>query len=208
MRLVRRHGSRMLLKDGLPRNWSRKHWMGTSIHLSFNSKMERFVILWYWRGTLYFFLPFFVSNYAKFWFTWQSKSIETTEEALTQANNASLPPLMNPTMLEASDDLTNLSHLNEPAGRFPNTMFLESSSWLCGTVLQAIRLRYLQKEIYTYSGIVLIATNPFARVDSLYVPGMVQVYAGRQRATQAPHLFAIAEEAFAYVATVQSFGTC
>lgn len=55
----------------------------------------------------------------------------------------------------------------------------------------------MQKEIYTYSGIVLIATNPFARVDSLYVPGMVQVYAGKQRATQAPHLFAIAEEAFA-----------
>jgi hypothetical protein len=25
---------------------------------------------------------------------------------------------MNPTMLEASDDLTNLSHLNEPAGMF------------------------------------------------------------------------------------------
>ena len=64
------------------------------------------------------------------------------------------------------------------------------------TVLQAIRLRYVQKEIYTYSGIVLIATNPFARVDSLYVPGMVQVYAGKQRETQAPHLFAIAEEAF------------
>ena len=62
--------------------------------------------------------------------------------------------------------------------------------------MQAIRLRYLQKEIYTYSGIVLIATNPFARVDSLYVHGMVQVYAGKQRATQAPHLFAIAEEAF------------
>ena len=85
---------------------------------------------------------------------------------------------MNPSMLEASDDLTNLSHLNEPA------------------VLQAIKLRYAQKEIYTYSGIVLIATNPFARVDSLYVPGMVQVYAGKHRASQAPHLFAIAEEAF------------
>jgi len=25
---------------------------------------------------------------------------------------------MNPTMLEASDDLTNLSHLNEPAGKY------------------------------------------------------------------------------------------
>ena len=63
-------------------------------------------------------------------------------------------------------------------------------------VLQAIKLRYSQKEIYTYSGIVLIATNPFARVDSLYVPQMVQVYAGKQRASQAPHLFAIAEEAY------------
>ncbi|KAF2861957.1 hypothetical protein K470DRAFT_275820 [Piedraia hortae CBS 480.64] len=112
----------------------------------------------------------------------ESKTIETTLAALQGergASSSTLPPLMNPAILEASDDLTNLSHLNEPA------------------VLQAIRLRYAQKEIYTYSGIVLIATNPFARVDSLYVPGMVQVYAGKQRASQAPHLFAIAEEAFA-----------
>ncbi|KAG9247868.1 class V myosin-like protein [Calycina marina] len=109
----------------------------------------------------------------------ETKTVETTAEALASDTTSNLPPLMNPTVLEASDDLTNLSHLNEPA------------------VLQAIRLRYSQKEIYTYSGIVLIATNPFARVDSLYVPGMVQVYAGKQRATQAPHLFAIAEEAFA-----------
>ncbi|KUI58869.1 Myosin-2 [Cytospora mali] len=109
----------------------------------------------------------------------EDKEIKLPAAALEKGSDAALPPLMNPTMLEASDDLTNLSHLNEPA------------------VLQAIKLRYLQKEIYTYSGIVLIATNPFARVDSLYVPGMVQVYAGKQRATQAPHLFAIAEEAFA-----------
>ncbi|PGH05977.1 hypothetical protein AJ79_06666 [Helicocarpus griseus UAMH5409] len=108
----------------------------------------------------------------------ETKTIETTEAELSLDNNGTLPPLMNPAMLEASEDLTNLSHLNEPA------------------VLQAIKLRYHQKEIYTYSGIVLIATNPFARVDSLYVPQMVQVYAGKQRATQAPHLFAIAEEAF------------
>ncbi|KAK0651973.1 putative myosin MYO2 [Cercophora newfieldiana] len=108
----------------------------------------------------------------------ETKKLEVSLEDLQSGNSSALPPLMNPTMLEASDDLTNLSHLNEPA------------------VLQAIRLRYAQKEIYTYSGIVLIATNPFARVDSLYVPGMVQVYAGKQRATQAPHLFAIAEEAF------------
>ncbi|KAK4945132.1 Myosin type-2 heavy chain 1 [Elasticomyces elasticus] len=108
-----------------------------------------------------------------------TQTVETTEAALLDTHqNASLPPLMNPPMFEAAEDLTNLSHLNEPA------------------ILQAIRLRYSQKEIYTYSGIVLIATNPFARVDSLYVPQMVQVYAGKQRASQAPHLFAIAEEAY------------
>ncbi|KAI4286711.1 MAG: hypothetical protein L6R35_004034 [Caloplaca aegaea] len=108
----------------------------------------------------------------------ESRTVETTLAALQDDNNTYLPPLMNPAILEASDDLTSLSHLNEPA------------------VLQAIKLRYSQKEIYTYSGIVLIATNPFAKVDSLYVPGMVQVYAGKQRSSQAPHLFAIAEEAF------------
>lgn len=107
------------------------------------------------------------------------QTVETTESALVDTRNASLPPLANPPMFEAAEDLTNLSHLNEPS------------------ILQAIKLRYSQKEIYTYSGIVLIATNPFARVDSLYVPQMVQIYAGKQRASQAPHLFAIAEEAYA-----------
>ncbi|KAB8349554.1 hypothetical protein FH972_023578 [Carpinus fangiana] len=109
----------------------------------------------------------------------ETKDVKTTSAILADDAKGELPPLMNPTMLEASDDLTNLSHLNEPA------------------VLQAIKLRYAQNEIYTYSGIVLIATNPFARVDSLYVPGMIQMYAGKQRSAQAPHLFAIAEEAFA-----------
>lgn len=105
-------------------------------------------------------------------------TVQTTRDALLDGRDASLPPLMNPAMFESAEDLTNLSHLNEPA------------------ILQAIKLRYAHKEIYTYSGIVLIAINPFARVDSLYVPQMVQIYAGKQRSSQAPHLFAIAEEAY------------
>jgi myosin-5 len=40
----------------------------------------------------------------------------TTLSAIQTGNDPNLPPLMNPAMLEASDDLTNLSHLNEPAG--------------------------------------------------------------------------------------------
>ena len=42
--------------------------------------------------------------------------METTVAELQDDSNTHLPPLMNPTILEASDDLTNLSYLNEPAG--------------------------------------------------------------------------------------------
>lgn len=46
----------------------------------------------------------------------QTKTIDTTLQTLENDPDGRLPPLMNPSMLEASDDLTNLSHLNEPAG--------------------------------------------------------------------------------------------
>ncbi|CAG8571930.1 12_t:CDS:10 [Funneliformis caledonium] len=103
--------------------------------------------------------------------------ITTTLTKLSQTNNAELPPLRNPPMLESSDDLTNLSYLNEPA------------------VLHTIRTRYLQRNIYTYSGIVLIATNPFSSV-SLYSQDIIQAYSGKRRGELEPHVFAIAEDAY------------
>ncbi|CAH6721104.1 myosin-2 [[Candida] jaroonii] len=87
-------------------------------------------------------------------------------------------PLRNPPILEASEDLTSLSYLNEPA------------------VLHAIKLRYSQLNIYTYSGIVLIATNPFQKIDQLYSQDIIQAYSGKRRGELDPHLFAIAEDAY------------
>lgn len=46
----------------------------------------------------------------------QTRVVETTTAALADDATSDLPPLMNPAILEASDDLTNLSYLNEPAG--------------------------------------------------------------------------------------------
>ncbi|RGB42533.1 P-loop containing nucleoside triphosphate hydrolase protein [Rhizophagus diaphanus] len=103
--------------------------------------------------------------------------IGTTLTKLSQTNNAELPPLRNPPMLESADDLTSLSYLNEPA------------------VLHTIRTRYLQRNIYTYSGIVLIATNPFQSV-SLYTQDIIQAYSGKRRGELEPHVFAIAEDAY------------
>lgn len=56
-------------------------------------------------------------------FASQTKTIEVSIDALQSGDDPSLPPLMNPTMLEASDDLTNLSHLNEPAGKSLQSTF-------------------------------------------------------------------------------------
>ena len=62
-------------------------------------------------------------------------------------------------------------------------------------VLHTIRNRYAQHSIYTYSGIVLIAMNPFQRV-TLYGPEIIQAYSGRRKGELEPHLFAIAEDAY------------
>ncbi|GAA5810824.1 hypothetical protein MFLAVUS_004251 [Mucor flavus] len=94
-----------------------------------------------------------------------------------EKNKVTLPPLRNPPKMENTDDLTNLSYLNEPS------------------VLNTIKTRYEEKNIYTYSGIVLIATNPFARVP-LYEPEIIQKYSGSRRGDLEPHLFAISEDAY------------
>ncbi|KAJ1913513.1 Myosin type-2 heavy chain 1 [Tieghemiomyces parasiticus] len=103
-------------------------------------------------------------------------SVEATA-ADVDAKRVELPPLCNPPILEGIDDLTHLSHLHEPA------------------VLHNIRTRYAQHNIYTYSGIVLIAVNPFQRV-SLYSQDIIEAYSGRSRGELEPHLFAIAEDAY------------
>lgn len=107
-----------------------------------------------------------------------SSQIFTLEVDNFNEDNTKLPSLRNPPILEAAEDLTGLSYLNEPA------------------VLHAIKVRYAQLNIYTYSGIVLIATNPFQKVEQLYSQDIIQAYAGKRRGELEPHLFAIAEDAY------------
>lgn len=64
----------------------------------------------------------------------------------------------NTTLLEDNlDDLTCLSHLNEPA------------------VLNTIRFRYNNDTIYTFSGIVLTALNPYKKLD-LYDYNFIKIF--------------------------------
>lgn len=90
---------------------------------------------------------------------------------------------------------TNLQVVQEKEYLTYNITHLSRSACLYILVLHTIRTRYDQKIIYTYSGIVLIAANPFARV-SLYDPEIIQQYSGSRRGDLDPHLFAIAEDAY------------
>lgn len=110
----------------------------------------------------------------------ETVSIET-DSLEDDGHHPTLPVLRNPPVLESTDDLTTLSYLNEPA------------------VLHAIKKRYLDSQIYTYSGIVLIATNPFAEVDHLYSRETIQSYSSKRKEELEPHLFAIAEEAYRFM---------
>ncbi|BGP38330.1 Myosin type-2 heavy chain 1 [Rhodotorula kratochvilovae] len=106
-------------------------------------------------------------------------SVTTTLSALSSASPPDvLPPLRNPPVLEGTEDLTNLSYLNEPS------------------VLHTILHRYSLRSIYTYSGIVLVAVNPFTSLSGVYDHSVVQAYASRRKGELEPHLFAIAEEAY------------
>lgn len=46
----------------------------------------------------------------------KEREVKTTVDAIEKSNGFDLPPLRNPPLLEATEDLTNLSYLNEPAG--------------------------------------------------------------------------------------------
>ncbi|GAA5834869.1 hypothetical protein JCM9279_007130 [Rhodotorula babjevae] len=115
----------------------------------------------------------FVDDHAK------ERTVTTTLSALSSATPPDvLPPLRNPPVLEGTEDLTNLSYLNEPS------------------VLHTILHRYSLRSIYTYSGIVLVAVNPFTSLSGVYEHSVVQAYASRRKGELEPHLFAIAEEAY------------
>ena len=81
---------------------------------------------------------------------------------------------------EPPEDLTSLEQLHEPA------------------VVFCLKRRYDSDEIYTYTGKILLALNPFRSIDHLYGPDVMERY-WRQHDSgirPPPHIYAIAEDAY------------
>lgn len=74
--------------------------------------------------------------------------------------------------------MTRLSYLHEPG------------------VLWNIKNRYIYDDIYTYTGSILIAVNPFAPLPHLYGPHMMDQYRGADLGDLSPHVYAIADAAY------------
>ncbi|KFK43939.1 hypothetical protein AALP_AA1G194000 [Arabis alpina] len=76
------------------------------------------------------------------------------------------------------DDMTKLSYLHEPG------------------VLQNLKTRYEINDIYTYTGNILIAVNPFQRLPHIYETDMMEEYKGTGLGVLSPHVFAIGDAAY------------
>ncbi|KAL5185387.1 Myosin-15 [Glycine soja] len=76
------------------------------------------------------------------------------------------------------EDMTRLAYLNEPG------------------VLFNLRRRYALNDIYTYTGSILIAVNPFTQLPHLYDSHMMEQYKGAPLGELSPHVFAIADASY------------
>lgn len=84
---------------------------------------------------------------------------------------------MNPPKFDMAEDLASLSHLNEPS------------------VLYNLTKRYNNGYIYTYSGLFLLAINPYRNLN-IYSQKHIKKYTMSKKSELDPHIFAVANEAY------------
>jgi myosin-5 len=109
-------------------------------------------------------------NQATVSFSYDSGDQETVCNANTWWNTREgIPP----------DDLTSLTHLHEPS------------------VVYCLQQHYQQDGIYTYTGQILLALNPFRVLDGLYGEHIMEQYwQPNQLERPPPHIYAIAQDAY------------
>ncbi|KAL0143517.1 P-loop containing nucleoside triphosphate hydrolase protein [Mucor lusitanicus] len=84
---------------------------------------------------------------------------------------------MNPPKFDMVDDMAELTYLNEPS------------------VIHNLTLRYKANHVYTYSGLFLVAVNPYRNLP-IYTENYIQSYKGKRRGEMPPHIYAVADQAY------------
>jgi len=110
-------------------------------------------------------------------------ALNGTTITLDPNNHELCAALMANSLSELPDDLTSLPHLHEPA------------------VVECLRRRYQREAIYTYTGKILLALNPFRLIKGLYGEELMRKYWKRSDRRPPPHIYAIAQEAYTQMIT-------
>uniref|UniRef100_A0A0D3GA85 Myosin motor domain-containing protein n=1 Tax=Oryza barthii TaxID=65489 RepID=A0A0D3GA85_9ORYZ len=105
----------------------------------------------------------------------QKAHIRTTNGNMVVASISDIHPKDTEVHSDGIDDMIRLSYLHEPG------------------VLNNLSVRYAKNIIYTYTGNILIAINPFQRLPHLAEPHTMEKYKGANFGELDPHVFAIAD---------------
>ncbi|ORZ24355.1 P-loop containing nucleoside triphosphate hydrolase protein [Absidia repens] len=84
---------------------------------------------------------------------------------------------MNPPKFDMVEDMAELTYLNEPS------------------VIHNLTVRYKADHVYTYSGLFLVAVNPYRKLP-IYSDESIQSYRGRRRGEMPPHIYTVADQAY------------
>ncbi|KAI6684218.1 hypothetical protein NL676_030131 [Syzygium grande] len=108
----------------------------------------------------------------------EDAEIQTSAGKMVVANLSKLHAKDMDVPEDGVDDMTKLSYFHEPG------------------VLHNLATRFALNKVYTYTGNILIAINPFQSLEGLYDAGVMKMYKGMLLGDKSPHVFAIADASY------------
>jgi myosin heavy chain 6/7 len=99
---------------------------------------------------------------------------------------------MNPPKFTKSEDMSNLSFLNDASVLWNlRDRYASMLIYVCSKYAVHKKMCPLQ----TYSGLFCVVINPYKRLP-IYTDSMAKIYMGKRRTEVPPHLWAVADEAY------------